>query len=278
MPEETKITAEESAANAQDGVAGAVEETENRSTDATFNDASAGTDTDAKADGEETDDGAGKQTKEQNSEYARRRREAERQKELRELRERTIIETLGGRNPYTGGEVKDSDDVEEYLAMREIEKAGGDPVGDFAKHQKEKARASRKQAESEAESADWFRRDGEDFAKKHPDVKLDELIADPGFQDYADGKVGKKPLADIYEGYKKLTGGAAQAKAEAQKALDVAAQRAANKKASVGALSTANGAEDGMYFTEEQVDAMSVAECEKHFDKIQKSMSHWKKK
>ena len=277
MPEETKITAEESAANAQDGVAGAVEETENRSTDATFNDASAGTDTDAKADGEEADDVAGKQTKEQNSEYARRRREAERQKELRELRERTIIETLGGRNPYTGGEVKDSDDVEEYLAMREIEKAGGDPVGDFAKHQKEKARASRKQAESEAESADWFRRDGEDFAKKHPDVKLDELIADPRFQDYADGKVGKKPLADIYEGYKKLTGGAAQAKAEAQKALDVAAQRAANKKASVGALSTANGAEDGMFFTEEQVDAMSVAECEKHFDKIQKSMSHWKK-
>lgn len=277
MPEETKITAEESAANAQDGVAGAVEETENRSTDATFNDASAGTDTDAKADGEEADDGAGKQTKEQNSEYARRRREAERQKELRELRERTIIETLGGRNPYTGGEVKDSDDVEEYLAMREIEKAGGDPVGDFAKHQKEKARASRKQAESEAESADWFRRDGEDFAKKHPDVKLDELIADPRFQDYADGKVGKKPLADIYEGYKKLTGGVAQAKAEAQKALDVAAQRAANKKASVGALSTANGAEDGMFFTEEQVDAMSVAECEKHFDKIQKSMSHWKK-
>lgn len=277
MPEETKITAEESAANAQDGVAGAVEETENRSTDATFNDASAGTDTDAKADGEEADDGAGKQTKEQNSEYARRRREAERQKELRELRERTIIETLGGRNPYTGGEVKDSDDVEEYLAMREIEKAGGDPVGDFAKHQKEKARASRKQAESEAESADWFRHDGEDFAKKHPDVKLDELIADSRFQDYADGKVGKKPLADIYEGYKKLTGGAAQAKAEAQKALDVAAQRAANKKASVGALSTANGAEDGMFFTEEQVDAMSVAECEKHFDKIQKSMSHWKK-
>ncbi len=282
MPEETKVTAQTSEDTAsQDGVAGAVETNEENASDSSFTDTenengagAADEDTDKP---EKSDKPA--QTKEQNSENARRRREAERQKELKELRERTIIETLGGKNPYTGGEVKDSADVEEFLAMQEIANNGGDPVADFPKYQKQKARDTAKKAESDAKSKEWFQSDGEAFAKAYPDVKLEELIADPEFQDYADGKVGRKPLADIYAGYRKLKGEKKSAdKAAEQKARAAAAQRVANKNSAVGALSSANGTEDGMYFTEEQVDAMSVAECEKEWDKVQKSMSHWKKK
>lgn len=54
-------------------------------------------------------------TKEQNSENARRRREAERQKEIQTAREQAIIETLGGKNPFTGEEMKDSADVPRIL-------------------------------------------------------------------------------------------------------------------------------------------------------------------
>ena len=82
------------------------------------------------------------QTKEQNSENARRRREAERKAELERerqtAREQAIIETLNGKNPYTGEEMKDSTDVQEYLTMREIEKNGGDPLSDYPKHLKQK--------------------------------------------------------------------------------------------------------------------------------------------
>ena len=90
------------------------------------------------------------QTKAQNSENARRRREAERRAEIKKAeeaaREQAIIETLGGRNPYTGEEMKDHTDVEEYLAMREIDKEGGDPLTDFSKFQKRKERERAEQA------------------------------------------------------------------------------------------------------------------------------------
>ena len=72
----------------------------------------------------------GKQSAEQNRENARRRREAEKEALIRRTREQTIIEALDGQNPYTGEEMKDSLDVEEYLAMKEIYKNGGDPVSD----------------------------------------------------------------------------------------------------------------------------------------------------
>lgn len=54
------------------------------------------------------------QTSEQNSENARRRREAEKQAAINaareEARNQAIIETLGGKNPYTNEEMKDRAD------------------------------------------------------------------------------------------------------------------------------------------------------------------------
>lgn len=280
MPEETTVTVQTSEATAaQDGVTGAVETNEDNASDASFSDTGDNSD----VAGSENNTGKPEtetrpaQSKEQNSEYARRRREAERQKELKELREKTIIETLGGKNPYTGGEVKDSADVEEYLTMREIEKNGGDPVADFAKHLKENARRTAQKQESDEKTAEWYRKDGEDFAKRFPEVKLEELISSSAFQDYADGKVGRRPLAEIYEGYLKHFGGKSQSqKNTEQQARDMAAQMVANRKAAVGSL-TGGAAAANEFFTEAEVDKMSVAECEKNYDKIIKSMPHWKK-
>ncbi|MBO5969362.1 MAG: hypothetical protein J6S14_12780 [Clostridia bacterium] len=208
------------------------------------------------------------QSKEQNAENARRRREAERQKEMRELREKTIIETLNGTNPYTGEPMSDSLDVEEYLTMREIEKNGGDPVNDYPKYRKQKERDAAAQQEKQNESEEWYQKDREAFKTEYPDVDLSSLIADEDFCDYAEGKVGKKPLSEIYRGFLKFTG-----KYEDQ-AKEKAAQYIANRQASPGALGDTKTAESD-YFTMEQVKKMSPAEVHKNYEKIRKSMQKW---
>ena len=209
------------------------------------------------------------QSREQNSANARRRREAERQAALKEAREQAIIDTLRGKNPYTGEPMKDSADVEEYLAMRDIEEKGGDPVTDFSRHHKEKAREQvAKEKESEEEKA-WYQSDADAFKSKYPDVDLDTLIQDENFQLFADGKVEKKiPLAQIYEGYVKIVG---EFEKQAQKK---ATQLLANKKASPGSLSSTNTGGEGFY-TREQVLAMSQEEIHKNYDKIREDMKKW---
>ena len=52
------------------------------------------------------------------------------------------------------------------------------------------------QMTEEKAKEDWA-----DFALKHPDVELDDLMKDERFLDYADGKIGRKPLAQIYDNY-----------------------------------------------------------------------------
>ncbi len=211
--------------------------------------------------------------KQRNAENARRRREAERQKELKSARESAIIEALGGKNPYTGGEIKDSADVEEFLAMRDIEKNGGDPVSDFAKFHKQKQRdAAEAQKAKEADDA-YVQSDLAAFKKAYPDVDIKELLGDERFVDYADGKLEKKvPLAKIYEGYSRLVGDTAKsAKTAAERA---AAEALANKNASPGSAQGSAGAAD-VPFTREQVQAMSQAEVSKHYDKIMRDMKSW---
>lgn len=209
------------------------------------------------------------QTKAQNSENARRRREAERQQEIKAARERTIIETLNGKNPFTGEEMKDSADVEEYLTMREIEKGGGDPLADFSKFQKQREREKAAQAAESKQQAEWFRKDREDFSTKYPDVSLEKLIQNEQFQLFAGGKVGNLPLAEIYEGFIKV--GIEYEK----KAKQMARQMLANKKASPGALSSPN-APNSTFYTKEQVQKMTPDEVSKNYDTIRASMKKWK--
>ena len=222
------------------------------------------------ADGQQTEK---PQTKEENSQNARRRREAERQAELKktaeEAREKAIIETLGGKNPYTDEEMKDSADVKEYLTMREIEKNGGDPLSDFAKYHKKQERERAEEEQKRKDKEKWFIDDRADFVSKYPDVDIEALIKDEDFAEYADGKVGVVPLSKIYEGYAKFT-----AKYE-KKAKQIATQRVANRKASPGSLSSTNPSDSGFY-TKEQVEKMSTEEIKKDYEKVRASMAKWK--
>lgn len=218
------------------------------------------------------DDRSEKNDRAKNAEAARRRREAERQRELKEAREQAIIDALGGENPYTHEAMKDSADVEEFLAMQEIAKKGGDPLADLAGFLKNRERDRVKREREEAEQTKWFDDDRAAFIKKHPDVDMDALVADKQFALYADGKVGRVPLAEIYEGYLSLVG---EAGSRAEKAAQKkAAQALANKNASPGALS-GTGAPAKDFFTADQVRAMSREEVHKHYDAIKESMKKW---
>ena len=208
------------------------------------------------------------QSKDTNAEFARKRREQERQRELTETRNQAIIDALGGKNPYTGGKMTDAEDVAEFLTMREIENKGGDPVTDYSGHVKARAREQREKERTEAEQREWYDKDRAAFAKKHPDVDLDALISDADFADYSRGKVGEVPLAEIYEGYLRMT---ARIEENANRKV---AQAVANAKASPGALGTAGTAEDGDY-PKEQVTAISFKEVQKNLAKIEESMKHW---
>lgn len=231
-------------------------------------------DVDQKEESNEVDfDEGAKQTKEQNSENARRRREAERQAELKkateEAREKAIIETLNGKNPYTGEEMKDSTDVQEYLTMREIEKNGGDPLSDYSKHLKQKEREKAEENRKAETEKEWYVKDRKDFSNKHPEVNLKELTEDKQFQRYAQGKVGVLPLSEIYEGFIDIVS------ESENKAKKIAKQMVANSKATPGALSTAGTAES-TFFTKEQVLGMTKEEISKNYEKIKESQKKWK--
>lgn len=266
MPEEIKNTAETSGVNPQDDSnADVVENQTENVNEAEF------TDTPPEEGGGQPPKPEEKQvqSRAQNSENARRRREAERQQEIKAVREKAIIETLNGKNPYTGEEMKDSADVEEYLTMKEIEKGGGDPLADFSKFQKRRERERAAQAAESEQQAEWFRKDREDFSAKYPDVNVEKLIQNEQFQLFAGGKVGNLPLAEIYEGFLKV--GIEYEK----KAKQMARQMLANKKASPGALSSPN-TPDSTFYTKEQVQKMSEKEISQNYDAIRASMKKWK--
>ncbi|MBE6585061.1 MAG: hypothetical protein E7645_00880 [Ruminococcaceae bacterium] len=234
------------------------------------------------ADGNGTVEKPGHRTAE-NAENARRRREREEndrmEKAKREARVEAILEALDGVNPYTQEPMKDASDVEIYETMKKMAAKGLDPVKDYPKYRAEQDRQAEAGRQAAREQADFFARDREAFMKAYPEIHLDSLIADADFADYAEGKVGKKPLAEIYAGYLKLSekqGAKAResARAEVSAAEQRAAQALANAKATPGSA-VGEGSAEPEYFTPEQVDKMTPAEIERNLDKIHKSMRRW---
>ena len=166
--------------------------------------------------------------------------------------------------------MKDAEDVREFQRMQEIEKSGGDPVADYSKHQKERERAEREQAQKDEQQNAWYEKDRADFARKYPDVELAALIDDESFRDFADGKVGRVPLSEIYERYLAMTGNIEEA------AKRSAAQTLANAKASPGALS-GGGQVESDFITKEQVKSHrhDAKWMDAHYDAIRASMEKW---
>lgn len=261
MPNEKDLSAETTVNTDNSENADTIDTSEN--TDNDVNDASFTDDNDSG-----TDDGKQTQSKEQNSQNARRRREAERRAEIYKARNQAIIDALDGINPYTNEEMKDALDVEEYLAMKEIKKNGGDPVGDYAKIHKQKQREKAEKDKQDAQSQEWYANDRKDFAKKHPNVDINKLSEDANFVAFAGQRVGKEPLATIYSGYLELTQSIEKNIQNKNK------QQLANANATPGALST-TGTGESEFFTKEQVQKMTPAEIKKNFEKIRKSQEKW---
>lgn len=204
------------------------------------------TDTDVETDGEKASsqssktDEPGEKTKSDaevkdkgaktNADYARERRKAEQEKALKKARYDAIIDALDGENPYTHEKMEDERDVEEYLTMKQIAKEGKDPIADYPKFIKNKAREEEKAKQEESNQKEWIVRDRNDFATKHPDVNLDELLSDDLFRSFAVGKVGKFSMDKIYSDFQNF-----QTKSE-ERAKERAAQILANNASSPGEI------------------------------------------
>lgn len=172
--------------------------------------------------------------KKTNSDYARERRQKEHELALKKARNEAIIEALNGINPYTQTALEDDEDIQEYLTMKEIEKKGLDPVYDYSKHIKSKAKEEIKKSQEIQNESEWINKDREDFIAKHPDINLNEIIEDELFRTFAIGKVGKMSMDKIYTDYQSFV-----AKSE-ERARDRAAQVLANNAASPGKLASQN--------------------------------------
>ena len=160
----------------------------------------------------------------------RREREAREEKLKKEAFVKGMIEALGGENPYTGEKIEDSADVDEYLMMRDLEKQGKDPVSDYHKAVKQKAKetATKKQEEISR------KQEISEFAEKYPDVDMQNLLSNERFVKFAGKRVGKESLSDIYADYVSFT---SEYDAEAdRKAEQKQREKSARKKASPGSL------------------------------------------
>ncbi len=117
-----------------------------------------------------------------------------------------IIESLGGVNPYTNEKIEDDIDLNIYFKMKSLaEQGSADPKADFYKEFK---RTQKEEIAKKQESENIQKKVDEDirsFKEKNPDVDFEKLINDEDFLDYADGKLGNKPLTEIYDKYLNFT-------------------------------------------------------------------------
>lgn len=119
------------------------------------------------------------------------------------------------------------------------------------------------EAQPEQGSDQWFAQDERDFGRAYPDVDREALFADPHFLDYAEGKVGKLPLGDIYAGYQRLRDALGQAAARTQEA----------RKRATGSLKQNAVDSEAEYYTLAEMQAMSTKYIEEHWDKVQRSLA-----
>jgi hypothetical protein len=238
-----------------------VEEVGNADTDDNAEEFSDGGNDEAEtADGgkDEADDEGKSWKTEKNAEQARKRREVERQAELKKTRNDAIITALNGVNPYTNEKIEDDGDVDEYLTMKEIEKSGKDPVNDYSKFLKNRAKEFEKAEKAELNKNERTAKDRSEFEAKYPDVKIDDLFKDDLFRAFTNGKILQTPMIEIYEGYRSFQ------KLSEERAKTKAAQILANNAATPGKLSNQSPPPS------KSVDDMTKAEFETMVEKVKR--------
>lgn len=225
---------------------------------------------------EDTDSPSSKKplSKEENAANAARRRQEALESKVKEEHVKTVIDVLGGVNPYTKKEMTDAHDVDVYERMRRIEKAGGDPVADYASTLAEEKRQAEK-AVKEDKNTDfnaWAKKDGQEFAKANPDVNIGELFKDENFSIIAEPLLQRRvPMSEIYKIFQKTQSNINSVKQKAkQKLKDEIAGGIANNNASTGSLKS-NGDTSDSFYTMEQLKALTPAQIEANLDKVERS-------
>ena len=174
-----------------------------------------GGDEDEDADGksETKDDGKSEVTKkakpnrQYNAYQAKLRREREERERKKELEKAYLKGKLEGikTNPYTEEPIQDSEDLEVYEIMRELDEQGKSPIEDFpkevARRRRELNAKKQKEQEDKQKQDDFIRQDYAQFSKKYADVNLNTLFNDESFKLFSNSRLGKDSLSDIYNDY-----------------------------------------------------------------------------
>lgn len=145
-----------------------------------------------------------------------------------------VIAGTGGKNPYTGQEIKDELDLKEFQLMQELSNQGKDPVKDYLEalksREREAALEKQKQVEEEKDRQNRFNQEFDEFVSKYGQDKLTELSKDPEFTQFADMYIGDVPITKIYERFK------GNKDYIEKKAEELAIKKAARMKSSSGGV------------------------------------------
>lgn len=214
-----------------------------------------------------------KQSKAENKKYAEMRK-AKREREQQELEKQSykkgLLEATNGVNPYTQEKIETDEDVEEFKLMQEMASKGLDPITDFHKFYKQKKVEERsllakaqeekvKQEQLQQEAQKRYESDITDFKSKNEDVDVNELLTNEKFLIFAEGKIGVKPLANIYTDYLTF------ANEYETKAKETAKKMVAINTTSVGSLSSGKGNDKKVDYS-----TMSKAEFEAKLEKVKR--------
>ena len=116
------------------------------------------------------------------------------------------------------------------------------------------------QQDGEQEAADWYQSDSQAFKQEYPDVDREELFGREDFVDFAEGKIGQLPMAEIYRRYLKWH--------------TPPSARELARQASPGALGQARPPMEGEFFTLNEIRKMTPADIDRQWDKVQRSLKH----
>lgn len=159
------------------------------------------------------------QTREDNSAARQARLRAEREADER-------IARSGMLNPTTGRPFRNMEELERFgKAQREAEvqriaKQTGrnaDDVReemndrDFVRELREAGEAQRAAAQAAEQKREFLVRDAQNFREKHPGVDIVKLEQNRNFRKFCGSRFGVEPLAELYDDYKAIVGGAESA-------------------------------------------------------------------
>lgn len=164
---------------------------------------------------------------------ARLKAERETKAAMRREQDSEIAE-MGLVNPYTGETITTMEQLKSYTqqhreaSLQERAQKENRSVADLRREEEDRRLAAQKRQEmresdeerrTRQEQEDFIRADAQDFMARYPDVDLGNLEKNQTFRKFCGSRFGREPLADLYESYREIMGGAAaSSKAESRNA------------------------------------------------------------